>query len=606
MKMLFLFICLAVFSSQLFSQNAGLITNVDGRKSISLNGAWQIIIDPYETGYYSYRRLPDPNGYFKSAKPQSKSDKVEYNFDASETLNVPGDWNTQKEKLFLYEGTVWYKKSFDYNKKENTRLFLYVGAANYQSIIYINGEKVGEHIGGFTPFNFDITDKIKDGENIVVIKVDNKRLAEGVPTLNTDWWNYGGITRDVELIETSQTFIRDYFIQLKKGTTDQISGWIQLDGTNLNQEIHLQIPEAKIDKKITTDEKGFAEINIKANPILWAPENPKLYDVKIKTGDEEIKDMIGFRSIETRGSEIFLNGKKIFLKGISIHEEAPLRSARANSIYDSQKLLGMAQELGCNFVRLAHYPHNENMIREADKRGILVWSEIPVYWTIQWENNSSFENAANQLSEMVTRDKNRSSVILWSVGNETPRSEPRLAFMKKLTEKVRSLDPTRLVTAATEIHYIDPKTIMTDDPLGNYLDVLGCNEYIGWYDGLPTKADSIKWVSAYKKPLVISEFGGDAKYGYHADTSTIWSEEFQENLYVHSINMIKKIPTLQGMSPWILMDFRSPRRPLPGIQDFFNRKGLFSNLGEKKKAFYILKDFYNSDYIRSESGLIQH
>ncbi len=596
MKRLLFFLMLVLSSYPLLSQKSEQIINVDGRINISLNGAWQIIIDPYENGYYNYRRLPDPGGYFLNIKPHNKSERIEYNFDASETLNVPGDWNTQKEKLFLYEGTVWYKKSFDYKKKNNTRVFLYIGAANYEAITYFNGEKLGEHVGGFTPFNFEVTGKIKDGENFVVVKVDNKRLREGVPTLNTDWWNYGGITRDVKLIETTQTFVRDYYIQLKKGSTNQINGWIQLDGKNLGQKVHLQIPEAGIDGLVTTNEHGFGEINLDANLILWSPQNPKLYDVIVKSEEGEIKDKIGFRSIETRGSGIYLNGRRIFLKGISIHEEAPVRSGRANSVEDARKLLGMAQELGCNFVRLAHYPHNEYMIREADKRGILVWSEVPVYWTILWENKPTFENASNQLEEVITRDKNRAAIVLWSVGNETPRSEPRLEFMKKLAEKARSLDPARLITAATEIHYIDPKTIMTDDPLGQYLDVLGCNEYIGWYDGLPAKADSIKWVSAYDKPLVISEFGGDAKFGYHADSLTVWSEEYQENLYTHQIKMLKKITNLQGMSPWILMDFRSPRRPLPGIQDFFNRKGLYSNLGEKKKAFYILRNFYNSEF----------
>ncbi len=594
MKKFIFFLIVILFEVNLFSQTSNLITNVDGRKAISLNGEWKVIVDPYETGYYTYRRTPDPNGYFKNALPKDKSDKVEYNFDSSESLLVPGDWNTQKEKLFFYEGTVWYKKSFGYQKKNSGRVFLYFGAANYESIVYLNGEKLGSHLGGFTPFNFEITDKIKDGDNFIVVKVDNKRLAEGVPTLNTDWWNYGGITRDVKLIETPDQFVPDYFVQLKKGSADTIAGWIRTDGMKNKKNISLLIPELKIDYKIIPDENGVARFEIKASPELWSPENPKLYEVIIKTEFEEIKDRIGFRSIETRGPEIYLNGKKIFLKGISIHEEAPVRSSRAYSPEDAQKILGMAQELGCNFVRLAHYPHNENMIREADRRGILVWSEIPVYWTIQWENSSTFENAANQLEEMITRDRNRASIILWSVGNETPRSEPRLAFMKKLTEKARSLDNTRLITAATEIHYTDPRTIMTNDPLGEYLDVLGCNEYIGWYDGLPSKAETINWTTAFNKPLIISEFGGDAKFGFHADPLTIWSEEFQEDLYIKQLGMLKRIPNLCGMTPWILMDFRSPRRPLPGIQDFFNRKGLYSNLGEKKKAFYILRDFYKS------------
>jgi len=237
---------------------------------------------------------------------------------------------------------------------------------NYNAIVYINGKKLGEHVGGFTPFNFEITDKVNDGENFIIVKVDNKRLPEGVPTVNTDWWNYGGITRDVDLIEVPGTFIRDYFIQLSKGSTDNICGWLQLDGNSLSQNVHIKIPEAGIDETLKTDENGYTTFRIKSKLTLWSPENPKLYDVIITSTTDTVNDKIGFRSIETKGSNIFLNGNKIFLRGISIHEEAPVRSGRAYSKKDAQTLLGWAKELGCNFVRLAHYPHNENMIRQAE------------------------------------------------------------------------------------------------------------------------------------------------------------------------------------------------------------------------------------------------
>ena len=593
MKKIFIVVSLFMLLRTDFAQPYPLIQNIQGRKTISLNGDWRIIIDPYETGFVNYRLDEDQNGFFKNAKPKNKSDRIEYDFDKSEILKVPGDWNSQQEKLFLYEGTVWYKKSFNYNKKNNTRLYIYFGAVNYEAIVYINGEKLGEHIGGFTPFNFEITNKVKEGENFIIVKVDNKRLRNGVPTLNTDWWNYGGITRDVNLIEVPQTFTRDYFIQLAKKSKYVIIAWVQLDGSNLSQNVNIRIPEAGIDETVKTNDKGYAAFKIKSKLTLWSPENPKLYDVTIASSNDTVNDKIGFRNIETKGTKIFLNGKEIFLRGICIHEEAPIRSGRAYSKEDAQTLLGWAKELGCNFVRLAHYPHNENMIRQAEEMGILVWSEIPVYWTILWDDEKVFANASNQLNENITRDKNRAPVILWSVGNETPRSIPRTKFMKKLVDQARDMDSTRLITAATEIHYINSKTIMIDDPLGKYLDVLGCNEYIGWYDGLPAKADSIIWKSDYDKPIVFSELGGGAKYGLHADSLTIWSEEFQANFYKHQINMIKKIAFLQGMTPWILMDFRSPRRVLPGIQDFYNRKGLFSDKGERKKAFYVLQTYYN-------------
>ncbi len=588
--LLLLFLCALVPSVQ--GQQLGPIQNSDARKTISLDGQWQTIVDPYESGFYDYRYQPSANGYFRNAKPTTKSDLIEYDFDKSATLNVPGDWNTQSDQLFFYEGTVWYKKSFDYQRKPDTRLFVYFGAANYVAHVYLNGEKVGQHEGGFTPFNFEITNFVRDTGNFLVVKVDNARRLDAVPTLMTDWWNYGGLTRHVKLVETPATFVHDYLIQLQKGTKDRVSGWVRLDGSRRGQRVTVRIPEAGVSRSLTTDANGFAALDFRADLKLWSPEDPKLYDVLVEAETDQVRDQIGFRSIETRGTEILLNGRPIFLRGICMHEEAPLRGGRAYSREDAQTLLGWARELGANFVRLAHYPHNEYTIREADRMGILLWSEIPVYWTIQWSHPPTLENARNQLGEMIARDKNRAAVVIWSVANETPLSEARLSFLKNLVSHARSLDPGRLISAAMERHYINPTTQMIDDPLGEFLDVLGCNEYVGWYDGLPAKADRLEWKSAYNKPLVMSEFGADALYGHHGDSLTRWTEEYQESLYQHQLVMLKKIPFLRGTSPWILTDFRSPRRPLPGIQDYWNRKGLISNRGERKKAFYILQQWY--------------
>ena len=571
---------------------AQLITNTEARKTTSLNGQWQAIIDPYESGFYNYRYQPSDNGYFKNAKPKNKSELIEYDFDKSETLKVPGDWNTQSDQLFFYEGTVWYKKSFDYQRKPNTRLFVYFGGANYFADVYLNGEKLGQHEGGFTPFNFEITNRVKDTDNFLIVKVDNKRRRDAVPTLMTDWWNYGGITREVKLIETPATFVNDYVVQLQKGSRDRVTGWVKLNGERLNQKIHVRIPEAGISRLFTTNASGTAMIDFTADLKLWSPENPKLYEVFIEAETDQVREQIGFRSLETRGADILLNGQPIFLRGVCIHEEAPLRGGRAYSREDAVTLLSWAKELGANFVRLAHYPHNEFMVREADRMGIMVWSEIPVYWTIQWENPNTLKNARNQLQEVIARDKNRAAVVIWSVANETPLSDARLTFLKDLIAYARQLDPTRLLSAAMERHYENPTTQMIDDPLGEFLDVLGCNEYVGWYDGLPEKADGLEWKSKYQKPLVMSEFGGDALFGHHGDALARWTEEYQESIYQHQISMLKKISFLRGTSPWILTDFRSPRRPLPGIQDYWNRKGLISDRGEKKKAFYVLQGWY--------------
>ncbi|MBX9853113.1 MAG: beta-glucuronidase [Cytophagaceae bacterium] len=590
MRIVFVFFLLVSFSAG--AQYASLVHNPEGRNKISLNGQWQIIVDPYENGFYNYRYQEKTDGYFLNEKPKTKTHLIEYDFDKSETLNVPGDWNSQKEKLLLYEGTVWYKKSFDYPKKNGVRTFLYFGAANYEAYVYLNGKKIGKHEGGFTPFNFEVTGMLNEKDNFVVAKIDDKRKRDGIPTVNTDWWNYGGLTRDVYLLEVPETFIQDYFIQLKDGSMKDVEGWIQLDGSKKSDAVKLSIPEAKFETVFKTDESGKVKIAFSKQLQLWSPENPKLYKVILSTSTDTIIDMIGFRSIETQGQNILLNGKSVFLKGVCIHEEAPQRGSRANGIDDAKQLLSWAKELGCNYVRLAHYPHNEWMVRMADQMGLMVWSEIPVYWTIQYENDTVFANAKNQLTEMITRDKNRASVIIWSMANETPVKESRNIFIGKLATQARTLDPTRLISAALEIHRTDGNTMMLDDPLGQYLDVLGCNEYIGWYGGTAESCSAKVWKTIYDKPLVMSEFGAEALYNHHGGADEIWTEEYQEHFYKCQVYMLKNISFLRGSTPWIMVDFRSPRRHLPNIQDGYNRKGLISDKGFKKKAWYVMKKFY--------------
>ncbi|NNL02652.1 MAG: beta-glucuronidase [Eudoraea sp.] len=604
MKFIVILIFFIICSSTIAQDEV--LNNAYSRASFSLNGEWNIIIDPYENGYYNYRYeafdLTDPpskNAYFTNTSPVDKTDLIEYDFDNSETLMVPGDWNSQKDELLYYEGSIWYKKSFDYSKEEAAnRVFVYFGAANYQADVYLNGRKLGRHIGGFTPFNFEVTDLLMDKGNFLVVKIDNKRTPEAVPTLNTDWWNYGGLTRDVKLIETKETYIDDYMIQLNPKNSDEILGYIQLNGPDkANSEVTLKISEAKISRKVNTDITGRAQIHIKKAKLKkWSPENPKLYDVSLNAGRDQIKDKIGFRTIKTEGTSILLNNKPIFLRGICIHEESPINQGRAKTMRDSEKLLEWVKEMNGNFARLAHYPHNEYMVRAADSMGILLWEENPVYWTIKWENPSTYENAQNQLTEVIQRDKNRASVIIWSMANETPVSEPRLNFLKKLKEHTRSLDPTRLISAALEQNTVDGNSnvLAIDDPFAEEVDILSFNQYIGWYVGLPDKARTITWKIDQNKPVFISEFGAGAKFGYHADKETRWSEEYQEYLYEESLNMLDKIEKLQGFSPWVLKDFRSPRRPLAKIQDGYNRKGLFDEKGNKKKAFFVLKEYYGN------------
>ena len=468
---------------------------------------------------------------------------------------------------------------------------LYFGAVNYDCRVWVNGKEAGHHVGGFTPFNFDISDLLREGENVVIVKVDNKRHAEDVPTQIFDWWNYGGITRDVKLVKVSPVYLEDYNLQLTSLEGRQISFSVKLNKPEANHTVTLTIPELKIKKTLTTAADGTAAISMKAKPQLWSPDNPKRYQVEITLDNSTIADSIGFRKIETRDKQILLNGQPIFLKGISIHEEKPNGGGRANSPEDARTLLSWAKELGCNFVRLAHYPHNEYMVREAERMGILVWSEIPCYWTIAWTNPATLDNARQQLTDMIRRDHNRANVIIWSIANETPHSAQRDAFLGTLAKHARSLDDTRLISMAMEVTGASNYVNRLNDNMNEYVDVVSFNQYIGWYRDV-NDAPKMTWEIPYNKPVIISEFGGGARYGYHGAKNQRWTEEFQENLYRENTAMLDKIDGLSGTTPWILKDFRSPRRVLPGVQDYYNRKGLFSDKGERKLAFYVLQHWY--------------
>ena len=564
-----------------------LVQNAHGRAGIDLDGAWSRIVDPFENGYYDYRWRPKEDGYFIARKPNGPADLVEYDFDTAAKLAVPGDWNSQEAELFLYEGTVWYHRNFALTPKPGHRYRIHFGAVNYHATVWINGREAGRHEGGFTPFQFDITDLLQGGDNFVVVKVDNRRAPDQVPTVNTDWWNYGGITRPVRIIELPERHVRDWFLHY---TTDgRIAGWVAVSAAG---SVTLSIPELGLRQAIEADTDGRAPFAIEARPELWAPGSPRLYDVELSFGDDTVRDRVGFRTVQAVGTNILLNGKPVFLRGISLHEEAP-GGGRAWSEAHARTLLGWAHELGANFVRLAHYPHNEAMVRMADELGLLVWSEVPVYWTIDFDDPAVYAKAESQLSEMITRDRNRGSVVLWSVANETPAHAARTAFLTRLANRARELDSTRLITAALDTQRDVGGARVIDDPLAEVVDVIGVNSYCAWYGPeRPEDCRDIAWLSPYGKPMIMSEFGGGALEGHHGPADHRWTEEYQAAVYEANLDMISKIDFLRGLTPWILKDFRSPRRHLPGIQDFWNRKGLVSETGEKKAAWFVLRDWY--------------
>ena len=581
------------------------------RPHASLNGDWRYFVDRYEAYFYDFIRVPFDSSVLGrtdfaalDARPGDRTDRLEYGFDEAASLAVPGDWNSQDERLFYYEGSVWYRRRFDDPRavggdgldlaepRPGERLLLRFGAANYRADVYVNGEKAGVHEGGFTPFAFDVSDLVRPRDNSLVVRVDNRRAREAVPTDVTDWWNYGGLTRDVSLYTLPATYVTDYQVQL--AGPDTLAGFVQLHGASVaGRRVRVTLDELGLAVRLTTDDGGRAAFREPVDvPRRWSPADPYRYEVSVATDEDRTADRIGLRTVETRGTEILINGEPIFLRGISAHEENPLRGGRANGYDDAALLIGWARELGCNFMRLAHYPHNEYMPRLADSLGVLLWEEIPVYWTIDWDNPATYANAERQLTELIARDRNRAAVVIWSMANETPDTPARLAFLRKLAAHARALDPTRLISAALFKESTGPERYEVVDPFAAYADVVSFNEYIGWYEGTPEVLDGAGFAFRQNKPVIISEFGGGAKGGLRGDSLTRWSEDYQDWLYRETLELIDRTPEVAGVTPWILADFRSPRRNLPRIQDGWNRKGLVSQRGRRKLAFGTLRAYY--------------
>ena len=569
--------------------------NVEAREVIDLSGKWHYIVDPLKTGVVraDSRRY---SVFQDVAGPESPVDFLEYNFDAAPRMSIPGDWNGQDTTLTWYDGLVWFRRILNLSELPDGRQFLHVGAANYTALVYVNGEKVGRHEGGFTPFAFEVTDKLVVGRNSIVIGVDSEHEGQSVPTPVVDWKNYGGITRPVHLVTVPDTYIHDYFVRLDaKG---QVRVDVRLGGGNVRgRTVRVDVPELGISLRADSDKSGRAALATESPESLqrWSPASPKLYAVVIGVDEDEVADRIGFRSLAVDGSKILLNGEPIFLRGISIHEEAlGATPSRAINEARARALMSIAKyDLNANFVRLAHYPHAEAMTRVADELGLIVWSEIPVYWDIDFGNEDSLLLAEQMQRENIVRDRNRASIALWSVANETPQTEERLAFLGELINDVRELDDTRLVTAALHGARNEGGTFIVDDPLGELVDVVSMNTYQGWYGGRPLDSvPSLQWQNPTGKPFLFSEFGAGALYGFRDPDLEKFSEDFQVAYYRATIEMVKKVPGLSGASPWILKDFISPRRMNWKYQQYWNRKGLISPEGHKKAAFFVLRDWY--------------
>ena len=561
------------------------LVHMGGREVRSLCGDWRFTPDLFDEGLRQ-RWFADPPTALEGWTVPRDADLWR-----ADPLPVPGCWTAAagRPEWRHFEGAGWYARTFDWQPvPARPRLVLRVGAASHEARVFLNGAFVGSHRGGSTPFCLELTALATPGENRLLIQVDNRRRPDRVPMHHFDWFNHGGLHREVGLLELPSVFMRRFGVwQDEGGVGVEVVLSDPVDGV-----VDLHLPGGPAQLQVNG---GRGRAVLPGSPAAWSPEAPILHDVAASFGTDRVTDRVGFRTLATRGGDILLNGAPVFLRGLCVHED-DRNLGRVATEADMRRRAAHAKEAGCNALRLAHYPHHEMMARIADEVGLLLWSEVPVYWAIDFANPDTYADAENQLLELIERDRNRASATLWGVGNENADTDERYAFMSRLAEAARVADPTRLVAAAC---LINRAHFRVEDRLAAHLDVVGVNEYFGWYEpgfeGLDRLLANTETGAGLGKPLVISETGADALAGRRdaSGNPALFTEEHQAAVYRGQIAVVSEhLGLVRGMFPWLLYDFRSERRQTP-VQRGWNRKGLIAeDKATKKLAFGVLAEWY--------------
>ncbi|MHA1791218.1 MAG: glycoside hydrolase family 2 protein [Promethearchaeota archaeon] len=543
-------------------------------------------------------------------------------------ISIPHSWQTMKA-LDRYEGTCWYftripRKELEKAIREGKKIFIKFKGANYKTTAWLDGIKLGENEGGFLPFKFHLESSIiesnlddkrssnnvtRDNGNktdidkmmVLAVRVNNSRNASRIPGILSDWFQWGGIYRDAHVEacprkRVIRCFIRSNIIdftpdhrQCKAQITLEILGSRGLNAIwrVMNQE-GSTIASGKIsDENVRNDiPRAYDDALYHDIKILikkgetWSPERPYLHVLSIvdDSGNELYNSSFGLRQLKIKENAIFLNEKRVLLKGCSLHEEK-YPHGRDIPFAERKKDLEAMKKLGFNFLRTAHYSHDESTIKIADEIGLLIGEEIPVYWKINYKDRSTLKLAHLMLRKLVFRDFNHPSVIWWSVGNEVPVARKDCqVFIKSLLAAARKLDPDRIACFVSKN--------LVYDPLRKHVPIVLFNGYFGWYYGSArtwTLVTELIHGTATKKPIIISEFGAAARFGFgrHEPLDEKFSEWKQASIISHSIKVFNSKPFIQGWLIWIFRDFRSHMR-LNKYQEGYNRKGLFNETGKKK------------------------
>ncbi|MFX0102744.1 MAG: glycoside hydrolase family 2 protein, partial [Candidatus Hodarchaeota archaeon] len=560
------------------------------------NDSWFLAPDVKNSG------IKDPYWY-ESSWFKKKSKKLI-------RVTVPNSWQTL-EGLEKYEGVCWYftrmkteilKIYLDSKKK----LYLKFNGANYLVDAWCNGIHLGRNEGGYLPFSFQLKKETlasileKDNEEVILsVRVDNTRRHDQIPEFSCDWFQWGGIYRDVYLEVQPEKGINGCYITpilrfSKTGLLESAS--IDLDikgfkGLNVKWKVteedgrEISAGTAELGTSKDQDPNGMSSakesIEIK-EPKLWDLDNPYRYNLLLQDENNDVlyESRFGLREIKVEGTSILLNGKSIKFKGSSLHEEKYPAGREYSRDERKEDLLDM-KSLGFNFLRTAHYSHNESLMDAADEVGMLIGEEIPVYWDIDYKNKKTQKLAVKMLKTLIDRDYNHPSVAWWSVGNEIPvQKRDCQLFIKMLLRYVKKRDKSRICC------YVSKNFIA--DPIRKHSDILAFNGYLGWYyfsERMWSFAIELIHGSQKEKPLVVTEFGAGAKLGFgrYKKVNEKFSEWKQASILSQAIRSFNSKPFVAGWLIWIYRDFKSHMR-LNKYQEGYNRKGIVDENGSKKIA----------------------
>ena len=559
-------------------------------------------------------------------------------------INLPHSWNsldaTDVIPGYRRSGS-WYKKTINIAQINSNKIYqLYFEGINITSEIFVNGNKVGSHIGGYIGFTVDISGAIKNGDNEILVRADNSYDPEIIPSQKSDFFIFGGITRDVWLQTKPKTHLSNLKYTTPKVSIESASLEGTVDVINGNEssivKVTLKDNQGKaIAEDEFTVENNSAKITFDAiqNPKLWDTDNPNLYTIEValldnnKTILDQISDKVGFRWFEFKDyGAFYLNGKRLLLRGTHRHEEhAGVGAAMSNEQHRAD--MELIKDMGANFVRLAHYPQDPEIYKACDELGLLVWDELP--WCRGGLGNDAWKtNTKTMLKEIIDQNYNHPSIILWSLGNEIywlpdfengDNREKINEFLEELNTYAHELDPTR-------------KTAIRKYYEGAHIvDVFSPSIWSGWYSGsYKSYQKAINQYKAEYPHFLHAEYGGSSHVGRHTenpitgegqiqsdgweeaivqtDVANIaqigdWSENYIVDLFDWHLRISENDSTFVGNVQWAFKDFGTPLRPENAIP-YMNQKGLVDRSGKPKDAFYVFKSYWSDDpftYIESHT-----